>query len=470
MDSSKDVGPFNRLALMDAARKYHELGWSLLPIRRGSKKPAMRGWKSLQRQRMPLDPLLARLRQPDVGGVAVVLGKVSGQLMCRDFDRLDAYDNWAQAYPDLARALPTAITGRGRHVYGRLAGNGYGTSLSVQTLSDGELRVEGAYAILPPSEHVGGGLYAWHGAFAVPSLLELHKFGFAKAWSAQVSEPSTQVSGVAAQVSEPSTQVCDAVPHKFRHPGQTAQAADHKLAELGQFCAAHEDGGTQESARGLKEDRRTQEVGALLAALRTAPPVSLLAHLAADIVATLPTGTGQRHRCLFELARRLKRHFADPNIDPMRLEPYVRIWWQYAEPVVATKDFEVSLVDFAEAWERVRHPWNGDVLQRTFAEAKGAADDPVSSQFDNPTTRLLARWCRLLQQHQAEQPFILACRSAATFLDELPSESSRRLRTLERYRVLEVVKRGSRDGDANVFRYLGRSLRESLSSPNGVSP
>jgi hypothetical protein len=462
MDSSKDVGPFNRLALLDAARKYHQLGWSLLPIRRGTKKPAMRGWKSLQRQRMPLNQLLARLRQPDVSGVAVVLGKVSGQLMCRDFDRLDAYENWAQAHPELARVLPTAITGRGRHVYGRLACDGRGDSLSVKTLLDGELRIEGAYAILPPSEHVSGGVYTWRGAFAVPSPLELHEFGFDKAWSAQVSEPCTQDL-------DPSKQVCSPISRKFRHAGQTTQAADHNLAELGQFRAAHEDGGTQESARGLKEDRRTQEVGALLASLRNAPPVFLLAQLAADIVATLPTGTGQRHRCLFELARRLKRHFADPNIDPMRLEPYVRIWWRYAEPVVATKDFEVSQVDFADAWERVRHPWNGDVLERTFAEAKRAADDAVSKQFDNPTTRLLVRWCRILQQHQAEQPFILACRSAATFLDELPSESSRRLRTLERYRVLEVVKRGSRDGDANVFRYLGRSLRESLSFPNGVS-
>jgi len=84
----------------------------------------------------------------------VIFGKVSGGLVCRDFDVLAGYDQWAADHPELARALPTVATARGRHVY--FCSNHRG----IKKLTDGELRGAG-YCLLPPSRHPAGTAYHW---------------------------------------------------------------------------------------------------------------------------------------------------------------------------------------------------------------------------------------------------------------------------------------------------------------------
>src|SRR5262249_55270629 len=74
---------------------------------------------------------------------------------CRDFDRLGSYESWAAAHPDLAAALPTVATARGRHVYFR-GPEGFAD------LGDGEYRGDPRhYCVLPPSAHPDGAVYAW---------------------------------------------------------------------------------------------------------------------------------------------------------------------------------------------------------------------------------------------------------------------------------------------------------------------
>jgi len=143
--------------LIKQAEYLHGLGLSLIPIKRGTKQ-AKGGWRDAQRGRRTLDRLRRELSADDVGGLAVVLGNVSGGLHCRDFDTADGYGRWAEQYPELAATLPTVKTPRGHHVYFMLH-----DEESTRKLGDGELRGRASYTLLPPSEHPEGGKYLTHG-------------------------------------------------------------------------------------------------------------------------------------------------------------------------------------------------------------------------------------------------------------------------------------------------------------------
>ncbi len=93
--------------------------------------------------------------RPDVTGLAVILGGVSGGLVCRDYDDMAGYELWARDHPELASVLPTVQTQRGRHIYFRGPGKFY-------ELNDGEYRgTSRQYTVLPPSWHPSGTHYRW---------------------------------------------------------------------------------------------------------------------------------------------------------------------------------------------------------------------------------------------------------------------------------------------------------------------
>lgn len=137
--------------VLSAALRYHSLGWSIIPIVSGTKRPAIKTWKPFQSKRADEQQLRDWFDKRDDLGLAVVLGTVSGGLTCRDFDFEAAYHAWKAANPDLAKMLPTVKSGRGFHVYC--------LSDLDRTLKrdDGELRGNGAIVVLPPSRHPSGG-------------------------------------------------------------------------------------------------------------------------------------------------------------------------------------------------------------------------------------------------------------------------------------------------------------------------
>ena len=138
--------------LLDAALEYARRRWSIIPV---NGKKARGLWAPFQ-LRAPDERTLRRMfSKPNVTGLAVILGPVSGGLACRDWDYAACYHEWAGAHADLAATLPTVQTARGFHVY-FLSPDVY------EALNDGEYRGDsGHYCLLPPSLHPGGALYRW---------------------------------------------------------------------------------------------------------------------------------------------------------------------------------------------------------------------------------------------------------------------------------------------------------------------
>ena len=77
------------------ALDYLALGWSVIPIHDGTKDPAVRSWMPFQTERPDAKKLRGWFHQSGQRNIAVVLGPVSGNLVCRDFDKLESYHTWA---------------------------------------------------------------------------------------------------------------------------------------------------------------------------------------------------------------------------------------------------------------------------------------------------------------------------------------------------------------------------------------
>lgn len=140
--------------ILRAALCYRRKGWSTIPIKPGTKRAAV-AWKQYQEQAADERQLRAWFGNGETRALAVILGEVSGGLVCRDFDDADAYKVWAARYPDLAETLPTVATSRGRHVYFRAE------DLKSRKQEGGEYRANGNYTLLPPSLHPDGPTYRW---------------------------------------------------------------------------------------------------------------------------------------------------------------------------------------------------------------------------------------------------------------------------------------------------------------------
>ena len=131
------------------------------------------------------------------------------------------------------------------------------------------------------------------------------------------------------------------------------------------------------------------------------------------IHATLPTGPGQRNRCVFNFARRLKAvpHLADRRA--VELRPLLIEWHRLALPAIRTKPIDETLADFAVAWGKVRQA-RGESMSAASALAAAAADPPALSGLGyGADTRFIARLCRELQNRRPDGPFMLACRALA---------------------------------------------------------
>ena len=150
--------------LLAAAMSYTRAGLSVIPCDRRAKQPRVRQWKPYQVQ-APAPLELMRWFGPwsRADALAIVTGRVSGNLEVLDFDDPELYEPWADTVrgtvPDLWPRLAVVRTqSGGTHVYLRCADGIDGNrKLAVDPARPGgkftliETRGEGGYVLAPPS-------------------------------------------------------------------------------------------------------------------------------------------------------------------------------------------------------------------------------------------------------------------------------------------------------------------------------
>lgn len=398
--------------MMQAARDYSSRGWSIIPIRPGTKKPAVDSWKPYQTHHADEDEYGIWYGNGQANGIAVVLGAVSGNLVCRDFDKMRAYKDWKADHPELAATLPTVKTGRGRHVYFRAdvdlirqASKSGGGSI---VFDDGELRADAHYCVLPPSKHPNGGQYEWlHPVGDDVPFVDLLEAGFLDSGGCPIEDRET---------------------------------LDAERAE------------TTERA---ESPERTENC-----LPGTALSTTTMGHaIERAIQRSQPLTFGKRHQQVFKFARELKGIPGLTDAKPKDLKPYVRRWFEIAKDFITTP-FEETWFDFAEGWNNVKFPAGKGPVDMAFAKIQESAFPPAAENYEQENLRCLVALCRELQRAVgANQPFFLACRTGADLLGVDHTTVSRWLRGLQADEIIKLAEAGCREKRlANRYRYIAEDL------------
>lgn len=135
------------------ARRYLDLGWSVIPLRR-DKRPYL-PWQTYQTRRPDPDELSSWWQRWPEANVGVVTGTVSGILVLDT----DGPDGEAALAGRHLPPTPTARTGKGIHRYYRHPGRHVPNA--VRLLNGVDLRADGGYVVAPPSVHPSGKHYEW---------------------------------------------------------------------------------------------------------------------------------------------------------------------------------------------------------------------------------------------------------------------------------------------------------------------
>jgi len=141
---------------LNAALKYHEMGFSIIPIR-PDKKPHI-PWAEYQNKQATPEEIEGWWARWPRANVAIVTGQLSGVFVV-DCDNGEAYQKIQELLPD---SLVTCIakTPRGYHIYFSYP-NGQRIGNATNALPKVDIRGEGGYVIAPPSINGDGMAYDW---------------------------------------------------------------------------------------------------------------------------------------------------------------------------------------------------------------------------------------------------------------------------------------------------------------------
>jgi hypothetical protein len=154
---------------------------------------------------------------------------------------------------------------------------------------------------------------------------------------------------------------------------------------------------------------------------------------------TVPTGIGQRHRAVFELARWLKG--TEPNATRERQQVVVKVWHTLHLQVIGTKEFPATWADFRNAWERVKQPY-GSTLGICLSTLPNAPDVAALSDY-GPKAIHLAQICLALQARAGDSPFFLSSRIAGQLIGYHFTDAAALLRCFVSEGWLVLVKAGA---------------------------
>lgn len=144
-----------------AALDYLRLGWSVIPMQRRDKRPAIR-WQDFQASRASEEEVHDWFRRWPQRNVGVVTGAVSGLVVLDVDPRHDGEDSLRQLEREHGPLPSTAeaITGGdGRHLYFSHPGTSVRNRVGIAPGID--LRGNGGCVVAPPSVHPSGARYRW---------------------------------------------------------------------------------------------------------------------------------------------------------------------------------------------------------------------------------------------------------------------------------------------------------------------
>lgn len=179
----------------------------------------------------------------------------------------------------------------------------------------------------------------------------------------------------------------------------------------------------------------------------------------AAIVATLPTRPGQRNRRIFRFAHKLKAIM--PEAGWSELDGFVREWHRRALPVIRTKEWEETWVDFCVSWLNILHPASGrwESIIHSFETSTVPTGDYQGTLGD------LVRLCIALQSHHGpSKSWPLSCRKAGEAIGTSHDTAAKLLKFLTLEGVLEITKLGgtAKSKQAAEYRISNRSPFEPL--------
>lgn len=140
------------------ALEYLKRGLSVIPIRRGDKKPLLESWKEYQERRATEEEIETWWKKWPEANIGIVTGKISG-LIVLDIDGQEGLETIkAKNYP-LPPTWASRTGGGGFHYLYKWPGKEIGNF--ARKLPGIDLRGDGGYVVAPPSIHASGKKYNW---------------------------------------------------------------------------------------------------------------------------------------------------------------------------------------------------------------------------------------------------------------------------------------------------------------------
>lgn len=142
--------------MLKTAQNYLAKGWSIIPIKKGSKLPAISEWTTYQTRKPTIQEVTKWWTDMPDANIALICGKISGVIVV-DIDS-------GKGEPDLEGielppTLSTITGGGGKHLIYQWREGLVGAKIGFRKLID--IRSDNSYIVLPPSLHASGNLYEW---------------------------------------------------------------------------------------------------------------------------------------------------------------------------------------------------------------------------------------------------------------------------------------------------------------------
>jgi len=144
------------IKVLDYARLYLSRGFSVIPVAKGTKKPALLSWKEFQGRHATDEEIQKWFGSGSRNSIGIVTGVISG-IAVVDLDSQEAVKfATSHDFP----LTPLVKTGKGYHAYYRYT-EGVRNFQKRDDLPDIDLRGDGGFIVAPPSVHASGKPYHW---------------------------------------------------------------------------------------------------------------------------------------------------------------------------------------------------------------------------------------------------------------------------------------------------------------------